>query len=135
MVATDEGRSPPTHEQIAAYSFLKSNDESIAEAILNRIFDEYPVMRERYTDFLGDSLAEDMPEIQRPDDLKSLVGLSSVHFHRTSKAGLAYVGFALGCTWDIEHGLGVMMHKNRIIEFGGADTSILEWIADRDASA
>ncbi len=37
-----------------------------------------------------------------------------------------------GCTWDSEHGLGVMTHKNRIIEIGDASTAFLTWIADKD---
>jgi hypothetical protein len=36
-----------------------------------------------------------------------------------------------GCTWDKEHGLGVMTHQTLVIEIGGADTAFLEWIAKR----
>jgi hypothetical protein len=28
--------------------------------------------------------------------------------------------------------MGVMTHKNRIISFGGADTSFLSWVAEKD---
>jgi hypothetical protein len=49
-----------------------------------------------------------------------------------SKDGFAYVGYEFGCTWDDEHGLGFMTHKDRIIDFGGADTSFLTWVASGD---
>jgi hypothetical protein len=62
-----------------------------------------------------------------------LIGLSSVHVLSVAKDGIAYIGFEFGCTWDGEHGLGVMTHRDRVIEVGGADTSFLAWIAEQDA--
>ena len=47
--------------------------------------------------------------------------------------GAAYVGYEFGCAWEEEHGLGLMMHQGRIVAMGGADTAILEWIAEKDA--
>jgi len=34
------------------------------------------------------------------------------------KDGIPYVGFEFGCTWDEEHGLGVLMHGTRTVEIG-----------------
>jgi hypothetical protein len=45
------------------------------------------------------------------------------------KDGYAYIGFELGCTWDEEHGDGVMMQKDRVIEIGLAATSFDSWVA------
>ena len=56
------------------------------------------------------------------------MGLASVHVLDVANAGVAYVGFELGCDWDDEHGAGVMTHKTRIVSFGGRG-SFLEWIA------
>lgn len=33
------------------------------------------------------------------------------------------MGFELDCNWDEEHGLGVLMHKNRVVKVGQADVS------------
>lgn len=38
----------------------------------------------------------------------------------------------LGASWDAEHGLGVMLHRDRVVKVGGADTALLEWIAAND---
>ena len=46
---------------------------------------------------------------------------------------IAYIGFELGCVWDEEHGLGVMTHRDRVVDVGGADTAFTEWIAENDA--
>ena len=73
-----------------------------------------------------------MPDIDSADDLRALIGLSSVNIHQVQKDGIPYAGFEFGCSWDREHGLGVLMHGTRTVEIGGADTAILLWIAERD---
>jgi len=60
------------------------------------------------------------------------MGLVAIHVLGVAKGGVAYVGLELGCDWDEEHGAGLMLHKARIVKVGGADTSFLEWIAERD---
>jgi len=58
---------------------------------------------------------------------------STVIFHDVVRGKSPYVGFSFRCAWDREHGLGVMMHGLRVVEVGGADVAVLEWIARRDA--
>lgn len=43
-----------------------------------------------------------------------------------SKDGFAYVGFELGCSWDEEHGLGVLTHKDHVVKIGEAETAFEE---------
>jgi hypothetical protein len=52
--------------------------------------------------------------------------------HGVAKAGHAYVGLELGCTWDEEHGAGVLLHKGRVVEVGQADTSFDDHAAVKD---
>ena len=73
-----------------------------------------------------------MPDGESGDDLRWLIGLSTVRIFNVSKEGCAYIGFELGCSWEDEHGLGVTTHKKRVVKVGGADTAILEWIAEKD---
>lgn len=42
-----------------------------------------------------------------------------VHIHPREKSRVGYVGLQFGCTWDVEHGLGVMMHNDRVVDLGG----------------
>ncbi len=50
----------------------------------------------------------------------------------SDKEDFAYIGFELGCSWDEEHGVGVMMHKDRIVAIGQAETSFDSWITFKD---
>ena len=54
--------------------------------------------------------------------------------HQIAKDGKPYVEVELGCTWEVEHGLGVLLHGATPLEVGGADTAILLWIAKRYAN-
>jgi hypothetical protein len=81
----------------------------------------------------GDDGDTFMPAVCAPDGFRNLIGLHSVNLHQLAKDGLPYLGFEFGCTWDEEHGLGILMHGTRLVQAGGADTAFLAWIAKRDA--
>ncbi|HET7543890.1 MAG TPA: hypothetical protein VFK05_28660 [Polyangiaceae bacterium] len=76
-----------------------------------------------------------MPSVQRAEEFHSLLGVHTIYVHQIQHAGLPYVGFAFGCTWDIEHGLGVLMHGSRVVEIGGEDTAFTGWRAEQDADS
>jgi hypothetical protein len=78
-----------------------------------------------------DALAKEFADERKK--LLEQVELTSVHIHWIERDGLAYVGYELSCEWDNEHGAGVLMHADRVVEVGQADTAILGWIAKRDA--
>jgi hypothetical protein len=138
----DDPPAPPTAEQVAAYEYLMAHQDAIRDTLVAAIFEEYPRIRHNV---LGDGIVDpaDMPELASPDDLKALVGLAIVHVLRVVKNGVAYTGFEFGCNWDDEHGLGVMMHQGRVVEFpengvgkvNGADLASEEWLAEEDANA
>lgn len=116
-------------EQVAAYNFLVKEQSSIKQHIFNALLPEYNKWRQEYGYEEGD---ESMPDVAHTTEFKNLIGLSYVHILDLSKEGAAYVGYEFGCTWDEEHGLGVMTHKDRVIEIGSADTSFESWIAEKD---
>jgi hypothetical protein len=116
-------KDPPSQKQASAYRYLLDHDKTVQQAILERIVAAYPGIRDKYGPYTE---AADIPEVRQPADLKKLIGLSTVHVLTTAKEGAAYVGFEFGCTWDSEHELGVMTHRDRVIVLGGADTSFLK---------
>jgi hypothetical protein len=48
--------------------------------------------------------------------MRELLQLGSVIVHRREKDTFAYMTFGFECSWDDEHGMCVLMHKNRIVE-------------------
>ena len=122
----------PTPEQAAAYRYLIEQEKAVSDSVLQVIFDGYPDEREAFLDAVDEELADLCPEIDRPEQLKSLMGLDIVHILPIPREGLAYVGFEFGCVWESEHGLGVMTYGDRIVQIGSAATAFNYWVARAD---
>lgn len=131
----DDEPGPPLPSQAAAFEYLLARQEAMRDAILQVLFASYS---ENYLVWRGENgydeaeAAEFLPAMRQPADLKALIILTAIAIFPTAKAGLSYTGYEFACTWDDEHGLGAMLHGSRVVEIGGADTAILEWIAAKD---
>jgi hypothetical protein len=110
--------------QVAAIRYLVDHAEEIKVSLLNGLLDKFPSWKEIYEEYL--------PEVSEIGQFRDLIGISWLHVMSAEKEGYAYIGFELGCTWDEEHGAGVMMHKERVIEIGQADTSFNAWATSDD---
>ncbi len=121
-----------TQEQIAAYNYVIENQNNIRDSIITGLMKAYPEMQSEY-DFDEDEAEELMPDIRDREDFKKLIGLYRVHILNVFKNGIAYTGYEFDCSWEEEHGLGVMMYQDKIVEIGGVDASFLAWIAEADA--
>lgn len=118
-------------EHRAAYDHLLANQEMVQSRILARLLNWYGELRPRVFREV-EAIGWSMPEVHRTDDFRRLIGLSSIHLMNVRREGLAYVGYEFGCSWDEEHGLGLMMHKDRVVDVGHADSSFLTWVAEED---
>ena len=114
--------------QIAAINFLIENEAMVQAKIIEHLLPFYSQLRIDW----GVEEEDWMPEISSAESFKQMIGLSWIHILEVEKNGVAYLGFELGCTWDDEHGLGIMLHKDSIIKMGGADVSFSQWIAKKD---
>ncbi|HEX7286417.1 MAG TPA: hypothetical protein VF532_09550 [Candidatus Angelobacter sp.] len=134
IVFAPEGRrnQPLTDSEISAVNWAIEHESSISKALISSLLREYPSLQKQYG-YSAKEKAELMPDVKSAEDLRALIGLSSVNVHQVQKDGIPYMGFEFGCTWDEEHGLGVLMHGTRTVRIGGADTAILLWIAEQDA--
>jgi hypothetical protein len=108
---------PPSSEQVAAYVHLTENDQAIRDAMLQDILDDYPQWRNDYG--IDD---EWMPEVTQPEEFRSLLLLWEVSISGDAKEGVAYVYFNLLPNWDIEHGMGAVVHKDRVVAVGDHDS-------------
>ena len=113
----------PTRTQGDAMTHLLQNGDRVFAAVLDALWPYYQRMRPKYIEYLGDNADRLMPELAQRDALAALIDLRQVHVHPWEKSGVSYAGLQFGCTWDVEHGLGVMMHNDRVVDLGGADVS------------
>ena len=116
----DADPMPPAPEQVAAYAYLKENQVAVTEAVMAALLKEYTKIRRQWLKHDPDL---ELPEIKTVAQMRKNVGLGTLHMFDIAKKGFAYYGLELGCTWDDEHGAGVVLHKDRVVAVGQADTS------------
>lgn len=114
------GRAEPSDAQRAAYLFLAENEEAVSTTVLNAIFEYYQFVQKEDPNWFADW---DCPEIDSVSDLASLIEIAGLVATPFESDGSALVGFQFHCDWDIEQGLGVLVHRDRIIEVGDADSA------------
>ena len=129
-----EGRddAPLSTTELKLAQWFLDNEAKVIEASLEGIYSIYDSEQEKYG-YTGEEKSEYMPDIHHLDDIRKVVNLHSVNIHPISKNSCPYIGLEFACTWDDEHGTGVLLNGSRIVEVGGADTAILLWIAEQDA--
>lgn len=134
VIFAPEGRdnSPMTDDEISLVRWFVDNREKVYEAALAAIFSEYPKIIDSYCGAIDD-LHQSMPNVKSVEGLSSLINLRSIFIHQISPDGIPYVGFEFDCTWDAEHGLGVLVHGARIVDIAGADIAFVLWMAEEDA--
>jgi len=112
--------------QVNAWQFLLSNGEAIRKAVLEALLPYYEKLRPRWAEFYDEEVMSDiMPVISGPDDFRPLILLTSITLNPWERDGMAYVGFCFRCKWDIEHGLGFLVHGITVAKTGGAEVSFL----------
>lgn len=113
----------PSAAQSTALEYHIQNGDHVFEAVLETLLPYYQTIRSKYVEFSAENAEQRMPEVNQSEALVPLIDLRQIHIHPWEKSGIAYVGLQFGCTWDVEHGLGVMMHNDRVVDIGGADVS------------
>lgn len=129
LCENDANPLPPAPEQVKAYAHLKDNQAEITNTVLKALFAYHQKTRAVW---LKNDPHLKLPVIQSIDDMRKNVGLGILHVHKFAKDGYAYIGLELGCTWDEDHGAGVLIHKDAVVEVGQADASFDEHAAKKD---
>jgi hypothetical protein len=115
----------PLQSQIEAFKYLISNELAISQAVSHAILEYYSANCEEWRSArrpLSKSFTEKtVPRVLTLEKLKRLVCLLDVHVHESSKDGFSFVGFGFECSWDEEHGVGVLTHKGAIVDVGQMD--------------
>lgn len=120
-----------TTEHNNGIEYLQNNQTRILESILSELLSKYPELQEIY-DYPEDEKQDFMPDISIIKDFADLLSPSTFYITSVFKDDIPYIGYMFSCSWDQEHGLGVMTHKDKIIEIGGADTAFSTWSAEED---
>jgi hypothetical protein len=141
LVIQDEAGTGPTPAQERAFTHCEENEDRICAAVVAAIFAYYQEQyqdRELLTDgcspaeiealFPALESAEGLQELIRFDTLYVLEGLYMGQIGPGDKPetvaklkDAALLGFAFRCSWDVEHGVGVLIHRDQVVQVGSGD--------------
>ncbi|MFV0290280.1 MAG: DUF6985 domain-containing protein [Mangrovibacterium sp.] len=107
----------PTKKHTNGLKTLVTNQREVLDSMLNALLIKYPKMQEEF-DYPINEKKEIMPEITSIEGFSELLSPTTIYIHSKYKDDLPYIGYLFSCTWDSEHGLGILMHNNEVIEIG-----------------
>jgi internalin A len=130
-IISPDGSAPSRWQERAFLHFL-DNKDATCNVVVQGIFDYYqgnwgfwrgkaqPGKEAEYADDLL------IPELHSRDALKRVIGLGAVRVLDFPTNDLALIGFSFGCSWDVEHGLGVLVRAGSLVEIG---EEVITWSA------
>ncbi len=118
-----------THE--SGYNYLISKQKEILETIFNAVFENYSTWQEEYG-YDENEKAMFMPDILNATDLKPSIYPEKVFIMDVEIEKMPFIGVQFKCKWDEEHGIGIMLYKDRVVKVGGDDMAFMTWVAEED---
>ena len=114
---------PPTPSQLAALKDFIDNQDAMNEVICTGIKDCVRQMRESGWGETPDPKTVIPYEVYSP---------SLLHVIAVARDGRSYVGVGGHCEFEEEHGVGLMLHNRRVVDFGYSEQATDCWIALED---
>lgn len=115
-----EDENEPFEFQTEILNYVRENLTSILNAIYEFVYQEREPLEELYGSFNKKSY-EGFPSLTSPDEVRNYISLDTLIISEENKNGITFFGFTGNNTWDSEHGLGITMHKDKILKFGDWD--------------
>ncbi|MFZ4478019.1 MAG: DUF6985 domain-containing protein, partial [Saprospiraceae bacterium] len=104
----------PTGEQLSAIEYLLNNEQQIITSL-------FQIFKHDINKFYAEACGEDdwIPELNTVEDLGKLIGIQNIMILTSHKDGISY--FEIDCAYlgDEEHGLAVVIHKDKLIGYSG----------------
>jgi Leucine-rich repeat (LRR) protein len=107
----------PTARQEAAYAQFLQHRDAICQGVLRAVFEYYQAHWGSWRS--GDpTYDQGLPELHAAEGLNRVIRLTDLFVFDDGTAANALLGFCFDCTWDGEHGLGVLVRDGRVIAIG-----------------
>jgi hypothetical protein len=66
------------------------------------------------------------PDVQTPQELEALLRSPSLYLH-PPRDGVSSLGLSFECTWDVEHGVGVLLREGKVVQAGLAEVAMYDF--------
>ncbi len=109
---------PQVYQQKSLDFFVKNQFEianAVCEAARDYFFTE---VLELNSDFKLEKGKENIDVFDSVENVKKHISITKIFLHGEEKDGYSYIGVGCDCSWDIEHGFSLVMHKKEVINIG-----------------
>lgn len=127
FAGTEDEDNEPTSEQFKTCEYIFNNADKIVGNIKQYIYKEREVLEDVYNSY--------GLRTENYFDLNSSwknITIEKVIIHSEKKNGMAYYGIAGECKWDEEHGFGITMLNEVVVELGDWCTGTYGYGTDED---
>lgn len=101
----------PSKEQLIAYEFLLKNEERIINSLIKGAVNSYnSIYLKRFEKFI-----EFLPKIKDTSDFKKAISIENIIISDNHENGSSFVMYKGECNWDEEHGVCIVMLKDKFI--------------------
>ena len=115
----------PTMEQVQTINWISNNGKQIKEAIYKAVKKYYVEVKQLYGyDAEDPDHKKWFPNLNSVYDLGKAMGVGNITIMLAVKDSLCAYNLECGCTWDEEHGLGIEMYKDEVLNIGDAASCI-----------
>jgi hypothetical protein len=121
----------PSPEQQAAYRFLMENEPAVRRAVVAGLFKSYT---DYHTGLIPDGIAKSLgaPPATGPEGLREHCRFVELEISRQHHRGMSYLAFHVDCTWEPEHGMIIVYHRDKPTEWTTADSLVDLFESDAD---
>lgn len=108
--------------QTDAFTNLVSNMDNIMKDVEQGIFNYYQEVFMDYRNMLGKELADKLaPFIHNKEEIHKLVVPTQFVIRRVRNNGIRRIGLLCNCSWEVDHGIGVRIENEEVVEVGFQD--------------
>ena len=131
LVVHDEAGTRPTRAQERAFAHFEENQDVICAGVVAAIFAYYQEAYENRevptSGFWRDHIEARFPALDGVEGLKRLIRFATLYVLEPETSAKVndwlQLGFAFSCTWDEEHKLGVLFHRDKVVRVGSSDVA------------
>jgi len=116
----DEEEIAPDPLQLDSWKRIRREKDVYQGLILKGLFEYYCKIRPKYEQ-AGPEWVVNMPEVTCQKEMSTMVTLNYIQIAWPYDGEYPKVGFSFGCQWDREHGAGIIIKEDQILDVGGAD--------------
>lgn len=128
LIIQDWEETGPTPQQAMAFRYLLDHQVDVFHAALGALFESYKEYTSSpispFWEWIGRKLG--VKPIESPEELAASATFTELQIAHDSKDGFAYLLLCVDCDWEPEHGMMVVYHKDRPVEWTTLDAMELD---------